>query len=464
MALNAKTMSLDLKVHLRSFARRIEMDRAVLFGVLSKIWGFGAGPVTAILIVAKFSPEVQGYYYTFGTILALQVFAELGLGTVIQQFASHEWSLLKLDGKGNIIGDHDALSRLTSIARIALKWYSVAGIVVAVGLIIGGSIFFSSSTTVNVSWILPWIVLCMLTGANILLVPVWSLLEGCNQVSSLYMYRFVQGALTSISIWIAILLGANLWTAAISNFTTLLCAFIFLKKKYWSFLKTLLLSIPQGPIISWRSHMLPMQWKIALSWISGYFVFSLFTPVLFRFHGPVIAGQFGMTWGVIGMLGAVSGSWVSPRLPQLAMLIAQKRYVELDLLFWKLIKIVVFLNVSFAALIWFSVYILNMASHPLALRLASRLLSPLPTGMLLAAQTLMISSFPFSAYLRAHKEEPIMHLSVLSAIMIGASTVLLGKYYSATGMAFGYLIVNIIIVPFVFLIWYRRRIEWHGSE
>ena len=54
-----------------------------------------------------------------------------------------------------------------------------------------------------------------------------------------------------------------------------------------------------------------------------------------------------------------------------------------------------------------------------------------------------------------------MFLSVLSGILIGFSTLILGKYYSVTGMAIGYLSINIFLIPLVFLIWDRRRAEWH---
>ena len=44
--------------------------------------------------------------------------------------------------------------------------------------------------------------------------------------------------------------------------------------------------------ISWRKEVFPMQWKIALSFMSGYFVFQLFTPVLFHYQGAEVASQF----------------------------------------------------------------------------------------------------------------------------------------------------------------------------
>ncbi|MCK5608083.1 hypothetical protein KAR91_39750 [Candidatus Pacearchaeota archaeon] len=436
---------------------KAEVDRAVFFGLLLKVWSIIAVPMTALLIATQFTPELQGYYYTFGSLLALQVFVELGLGTVIIQFASHEWSKLSLDKTGNIIGDRNALSRLISLANITLKWYLIGGLIVIIGLGIGGYVFFSQSSNLNINWVLPWLTLSVLTGVTICFIPVWSLLEGCNQVTNVYTYRFWQGLFTSLSIWIAILLGAELWTAPISSIVVLICSGVFLRYKYWNFLKILLLSKPTNPRIEWRNEILPMQWRIAISWISGYFIFFLFTPVLFKYHGAGVAGQFGMTWSVVGAIGAFSSAWLVPKVPQFGMMIARREYTKLDTLFWKITKIVISVTILLGICIWFFIYILNKLDYSLA----NRLLSPLTAGIFIAAQVILTISIPFGSYLRAHKKEPLLFLSVIGGLLTGLSTLILGKYYSATGMAVGYLSINLLLIPFVILTWHRCRTKWH---
>jgi len=198
---------LDQIARLRSYGQRMEMNRAVLYAILARAWGFAAGPVSALLIAANFTPTIQGFYYTFGSILALQTFAELGIGLAITQFASHEWAKLRIGEKRRIEGDPNALSRLVSLAKIAIRWYSIAAVFAIVGLSIGGYVFFSQSSTQNVGWKLPWISLCVFTGINLFTIAIWSLLEGCNQVSNVYFYRFFQGLLGSVAAWTAILLG-----------------------------------------------------------------------------------------------------------------------------------------------------------------------------------------------------------------------------------------------------------------
>ncbi|MEI6153855.1 MAG: hypothetical protein WCQ90_07195, partial [Deltaproteobacteria bacterium] len=66
--------------------------------------------------------------------------------------------------------------------------------------------------------------------------------------------------------------------------------------------------------------------------------------------------------------------------------------------------------------------------------------------------------------LRAHKKEPLVYLSILQGCLVGLSTWVLGKHYSALGMAVGYLIVFAIILPLIIFIWQRCRTRWHNSD
>lgn len=440
--------------------RKIQLDRAVLLGVSTRLWSIVAGAVSLLLVAYKFSPELQGYYYTFFSIIAFQFLIELGLGNIIIQFASHEWSRLSLDKAGQIIGEREALSRLQSLTQIFFRWYCVASAVLTLGLGICGFFVFSNNQDVNINWILPWFSLCISNGAIFCLIPIWSLLEGCNQILKLYSYRFIQGIFLNVSIWIAILLGARLWAVAISNVVILICAVVFLLYRCRPFLKTLLFSAPAGPRINWYQEIFPLQWRITISWLIGPFALNLFVPVLFKYHGSVIAGQMGMILYLISVVATMPSSWLSPRIPQFGMLIAKKKYKDLDKLFWRTAKIFTVIAMIGAVMVWLIVYILNEIRHPLA----ARFLPLLPTGIFILTQIISVITVPFSTYLRIHKKEPLLFVSVASGISIGLSTLILGKYYSAIGMAIGYLSITLILTPIVFIIWYRCRMEWHKDE
>jgi len=290
-----------------------------------------------------------------------------------------------------------------------------------------------------------------------MLIPIWSLLEGCNQVSNVYFYRVFQGLLGSLAAWAAILLGANLWTASIVTLVGLIYAYYFLHRNYWVFIKSLLWIKIKGPRLNWQTDILPFQWRISLSWVSGYFASSLFTPVLFHYHGPIIAGQMGMTWSLATALSAVGAAWLLPRVPQFGMMVAQKRFDEMDQLFWRLTFVIFGVTISGAAVIWLLVFALNYYNH----FLAHRLLPPLPTSLLLITTIIYTVTYPMATYLRAHKKEPLLFLSVILGVLIGLSTWLLGKHYSALGIAVGFLTIYALIFPIEFLIWWHCKKTWH---
>jgi hypothetical protein len=140
------------------------------------------------------------------------------------------------------------------------------------------------------------------------------------------------------------------------------------------------------------------------------------------------------------------------------MLIAQQKYAELDQLFWRITAAVVAVTAVGALSIWVLVFVLGQLHHPFA----TRVLDSTTTGYLLVATIIVSASLPMAIYLRAHKKEPLLTLSVISGLLTGIAVVVLGRHYSADGVAIGYLVVMATLTPFVALIWHRRRAEWHA--
>jgi O-antigen/teichoic acid export membrane protein len=441
-------------------AKKMEFDLSVFYNLSTRMWTILAGSFSIFLVVSHFSKIEQGYYYTFSSILGLQVFVEMGIGSVIQQFASHEWAKLKLDDKGKIIGDPNSLSKLISIANISVKWFFLGSIILVVGLTIGGYIFFHSNNNISQQWKFPWLFLCLSTGMNFILTPMWALLEGCNQVKKLYGFRFLQGIIINLAVWASIILGFGLWATVVSSIVSIICGVIFIRKRYYLFFLSIFFKKNDGPRISWQTDMLTMQWKVAISWISGYLSFFLFTPILFKFQGPVIAGQFGMTWAIVSVIGGFGIAWLPPKVPQFAILVSQRNYKALDELFFKIVKIISLLTLTLAFLFWLLVFFLNIFKSGVAIKFSSRLIPPTSLAFLLIGQTFQMISVPFSTYMRAHKKEPVMFLSIFQGILIASSTYFFGRYYGVMGICLSYMLINILSLPLVINLWYKfRKIE-----
>jgi hypothetical protein len=56
----------------------VGIDRAIAYSILARVWSSSAGIVTVLLIARFLTPAEQGYYYTFSSLVALQIVFELG--------------------------------------------------------------------------------------------------------------------------------------------------------------------------------------------------------------------------------------------------------------------------------------------------------------------------------------------------------------------------------------------------
>ncbi len=61
------------------------------------LWRLFSGPALLILIPLYLSAEAQGYWYTFVSLAALAIFADMGFSTILLQFSAHEFPYLKFE-------------------------------------------------------------------------------------------------------------------------------------------------------------------------------------------------------------------------------------------------------------------------------------------------------------------------------------------------------------------------------
>jgi len=62
---------------LRRLREKAGLDRAVVLTLFTRAWQAIAGAISLLLIAKFFPPETQGFYYTFLSLLDLQIFIEL---------------------------------------------------------------------------------------------------------------------------------------------------------------------------------------------------------------------------------------------------------------------------------------------------------------------------------------------------------------------------------------------------
>ena len=437
------------------------INRAIGFALVKRLWSVMASPITILLIASSLTKVEQGYYFTFASLLALQVFFEMGLATVISQFISHEFASLSWGQRGEIVGIEDNKNRVLNILGNSLKWYSVCSVLLIILLSLTGFIFFRDEANYGVSWGLPWLLAVLGVSINLLIVPFYAVISGSGDVASVNFRSLIGGILGSLLGWGVLFLGGGLYAIPAVTFGNIIIAIIYLSK-----IKPLLIveginfalnKVALKNPVSWRDEIWPMQWKIAVSWISGYFIFQLFVPVLFKFHGPVVAGQMGMTLSVVNALQVICLIWPNSRMPEYGKFIAKNNWTDLDNLFRKTLK--QSLEVCSLTIIAFLILILVLKNFS---NLGDRFLPTWQIVLLLLSMIGQLLVTNWAMYMRAHKQEPMMSLSFIGALLTGFSTLIFGYYFSSLGMILGFVLITFLYaIPTTYKLFKKFKLSNH---
>ena len=450
----------------RRIAQKIGMDGAIAYSSSSRIIAGAAGVLTVFFISTFLTGVEQGFYFTFGSILALQVFFELGLTGIMTQFVAHEVSHLSLNNDFEYQGEEVYKSRLASLIHFCIKWYSVLAVISFVFLIIVGFIYFNryGSDHTDVEWKIPWLLICIGTAIKLFQSPFNSILMGLGMVKEMSKIGFWQQIVQPISIWIGLACGLKLYVVGIGYILSVLLWQLYVNEVGHTKIIANLWKATITEKVSYLKEIFPFQWKIAISWISGFFIYHLFNPVLFATEGAVVAGQMGMTISVLSAVQNFSNSWVTTKVPLFSKLIALKEYKELDNVYNRTNKqmslICLFLLLLVNLMLLFIRFIgLTWGGSPLA----ERLLPPIPMMLMSLAIFANIWSSSWGIYLRSHKREPLLVFSVVVALLCTASTLGLGKLYGLYGITIGYAVLMVGSLPWIYSIYINKRNNWHSN-
>ena len=448
---------------IKKIASKFGFDKAIMFTSSANIIGAFGSVVSVILVVKYLTGVEQGFYYTFGSIVAIQVFFELGLNGIITQYVAHEASNLKWESDHILYGESKYMSRLSSLLHFSVKWYLCFAAILLISLIAVGIIFFNRYDTTSgaVSWVAPWILLSIGTGINLILSPIIAFIQGLGKVKEIAQIQLIQQIFRLSIVWGGLILGAKLYVLGMGSFMGVFIFILIIAGKY----KKLLTNIWRTVIVEnvhYRKEIFPYQWKIAISWISGYFIFQLFNPVLFATEGAVVAGQMGMTLAALNGILSLSFAWITTKVPLFSGLIAQKEYIQLDHIFNKTLKQSALINfgaLAFMAVVIFLIRFFNIeiSGKPLG----NRFLNYIPMFLMMVPVFLNQLVASWATYLRCHKKEPFLINSLVGGILCSLSTVLLGKYFGVIGITTGYCLIIVSMFPWAYYIFKTKKLEWH---
>ncbi|MCW4782452.1 hypothetical protein [Enterobacter chuandaensis] len=392
---------------------KIGIDQAIKYVLMGRGITVLSGVFILYLVSTQLTPEQQGIYYTFSSLVSLQVIFELGLTTVIIQFVSHEMDGLHFNiTQQDFTGDIKNINRINSLIRLSVKWYAFIGLMILIVIGPIGYFFFNGDNLTN-SWFYAWVVLVVFTAINITFISVTSIYEGCGFVAKINRLRFHQSLLAGLISIIVLLAGYGLFAVSSMAISGTIIFGLFSNKYALRLVRTAFLEKARAHIVSWRQEIMPMQWRIALSWISGYFIFFIINPIAFKAFGANFAGQLGITMSVCNMVMNIGLAWVTTKCPYWGGVIVRQDRFELDRSF----KIAFKQSLIFTAFALIcGCVLLNILSY-FHLSTAQRFL---PTHLFIAIAIAVIGNHIIAClatYIRVHKKEKMTVPSILMAIL-----------------------------------------------
>ncbi|HEX7546947.1 MAG TPA: hypothetical protein VF368_09480 [Gemmatimonadaceae bacterium] len=446
---------------LRAFAG----DAGVRATAASRIIALAGAPVTLYLAATRLPPDEQGWYFVAINIVAFAQFCELGLGTIIVQFASHEWPRLRWGGGGELEGDAGGLDSIGALLFTATRWFAAAAFVLVLIAGIGGVLIFGGALGGSrLLFAVSWCGFVVLTALYLVAIPFICVSEGCGDLLAVQRMRAWQAAAILIALWTGIVVSGPLTAACLAAAVQLVVAVAWLVGRHRGLLRAprrppaLLPDGAKQIVNRYRAE----QVRSAQLWIALWVTPQLLAPVLLRMRGGDEAGRLGVTLAVATAPLTLAIAWLHGRYPSFGAMVAEGRTREFDALARRATVEAASVFVAMSVTITGVVLLLPFVLPALAMRF----LPPVSLLALMAGNLAGLLLQAMAGWLRAFRDEGIAAPIVGGAVAVVISSAVAGTLGGAQLMAAVFAAASLLIaVPLAGAHFLRvRRQRLNGKE
>ncbi len=409
-------------------------DAGVRATVTSRAIALGGAPVTLYLVATRLVPNDQGWYFVAINIVAFAQLCELGLGTIIVQFASHEWPRLRWARSGGLEGDPSARDSIAALLVAATRWFGTAALVLFVVAGVGGVLIFGGTAVrSHVGFTVLWLGFVAVTALYLLVIPFVCVAEGCGDLIAVQRMRAAQAAAIFVALWTGILTAGPLvaaWLAATAQFVV---AAVWLLRRHRGLLRAprslpaLLLEGVKGAASRYRVE----QLRSARLWTALWVTPQLLAPVLLRMRGGDEAGKLGVTLAVATAPLTLAIAWLHGRYPSFGALVAGGQTREFDALARRATAEATAVFAAGCAAITVVVLLLPRFLPSFAMRF----LPPTSLLALMAGNLAALLLQAMAGWLRAFRDEEIATPIVAGAIIVTLASAAAGAVGGARAMS-----------------------------
>ena len=450
----------------RSWLGSLAANAEVRATAISRLIALAGAPVTLYLAATRLRPNDQGWYFVAVNIVAFAQLCELGLGTIIVQFASHEWPRLRWGRGGGLEGDPSARDSIAALLVTATRWFGLAAIVLFAIAGIGGALIFGSNLAGSrVGFTILWCGFVSVTALYLLAIPFVCVSEGCGDLLAVQRMRAWQAGAVLLALWTGITLSGPLaaaWLAATAQFFVA-AAWLFMRHRGLlrapRTLPARLLDSVKGLAARYRTE----QARSAQLWIALWLAPQLLAPVLLRVRGGDEAGRLGITLAVATGPLTLGLAWLHGRYPSFGAMVAEGKTGEFDRLARRATKDACLV---FAALC-IAIVALVMLLQRFAPSIGIRFLAPLYVAALMAGNLANLLLQAMAGWLRAFRDDAIAAPIVGGAAAVVISSAAAGTMGGVNLMSVVFAASSLLIaVPLAFAHYRRVRSERlrHGDQ
>ncbi|MGH7655309.1 MAG: hypothetical protein ACREN6_11670 [Gemmatimonadaceae bacterium] len=415
---------------LRTFAA----DPGVRATALSRGIALAGAPVTLYLAATRLPPSEQGWYFVAINIVAFAQLCELGLGTIVVQFASHEWPALRWGQGGGLVGDPSARDSIGALLVAASRWFGTASLVLFAVAGAGGALIFSANLSGSrLAFAVFWCGFVAVTALYLLAIPFICVTEGCGDLLGVQRMRACQAAAILAALWTGILTSGPLAAAWLAATAQLLVAATWLFTRHRALLRAPrslpapLLDAVSGLAGRYRTE----QARSARLWIALWVSPQLLAPVLLRMRGGDEAGRLGVTLAVATAPLTLAIAWLHGRYPSYGALVAGGKTREFDALARRATVEAVCVFGAACAGLTVAVLLLPYVLPAMAMRF----LPPISLVALMAGNLTGLLLQAMAGWLRAFRDEKIAAPIVGGAAAVTIASAVAGTVGGAQVMA-----------------------------
>lgn len=423
--------------------------------LLTRLVPLLAAPLTLYLVATRWPADEQGFYFILVNVQALAPLIELGAGSIVVQFVSHESSALAWGARGALQGDAGAVARVLSLVREGWRWYCGAALVLLLALPLGLALFGARARS-DVGFGAAWTVVIVSTALYLPLVPLLCTIEGARRLMQVQRMRLVQTVVGLAALWVGLLTRGALFGVASMAVTWVVVAAVWLEATHGGLVRQAFAARRSG-----EGALGVVQWRTGFSWLTLWAAPQLLAPLVLAASSAAEAGRVGMSLAIATAPATLGAAWLQSRYPRFAATLVAEGRGALDVLARRAAAQALSVCLLGGVAVTAVVAVLHR-EFPV---LGARVLPTWAVAALCATGLVWVAIQAMSGYLRSDRAEPMVVATTIGVAMvvIAAAVGAMSGAEGATVAYSGAVVLGALPVALISFVRARRRLVNSGK-